>query len=691
MPDQAPGIKKTVSVKLWLGLGLLFACALCLDRFNSVSPEGFVRQTEKVLHKKEKEVTKKLDEYYAFLQRHQPRELFYQNTPESENIFKTKGIVYLVYENDSLLYWSDNSASVENYMKEVCLDNNVAKLRNGYFEVLRHSGNKINTRQLIGLILLKNEFNYQNKYLTNEFFEEYKLPRGTELSETVSGTGSTVKSSSGIPLFDLKLPEQAYSNPLLSALTVSLFFLGLIFLVILLRKEFFKTRSRYALPLFIFSVCAIRALMIFFHFPPVLYETGFYDPSVFGNADSFWFAYFGDILINTLLFFYIALVIRQGFEIVINAKKKSLIFYSVGLLVLFSSANGINSVINSMVQNSNISFNAPNLFSLTSFSFIGFACVAVLFFSYYILADKFTGIVLSGKRPSFLLYLVFAIAVILQVIYNYTNGIHDPLKALWPAAVLVFIFIFKWRKISYSFSYGLIFIVVFSFITTNIFLNNENNKEIETRKIYAERLADQQDAVAENLFADISKKIKNDAKLRSMVYEVPVPALDIEQRLRQVYFGGYWERYDVSVSVMDSACVPLIKTVNPFHENNTYFDDQINLSGTSTVCPDLFYIQSLRERTRYVAKIPISDNLKSQRKPAMVYLEIDSKLSPDVIGFPELLLDKSVKTNNQLTDYSYAVYKNGKLVQRYGKYPFNYQFHWQRPGQQYTEVFERNY
>lgn len=171
--ERLSGQKKVFTLRWWLALLFLLCIAFISELFNSPGTSDFVSQTEKVLHRKEREVKEKLNEYYTFLQTHQPRELFYQNIAGSESDFKTKGIVYLVYENDSLLYWSDNSASIENYIKEVCLDNHLVKLRNGYFEVIRHEENKINTKQLIGLILVKNEYNYQNKYLTNEFFEDY--------------------------------------------------------------------------------------------------------------------------------------------------------------------------------------------------------------------------------------------------------------------------------------------------------------------------------------------------------------------------------------------------------------------------------------------------------------------------------------------------------------------------------------
>ena len=77
------------------------------------------------------------------------------------------------------------------------------------------------------------------------------------------------------------------------------------------RKEIQFWKNFRGVLYFLLFILSVRALMIFFHFPAVLYETDFYNASVYGNADSFWFAYFGDILINTLLFFYCSFVIRQ--------------------------------------------------------------------------------------------------------------------------------------------------------------------------------------------------------------------------------------------------------------------------------------------------------------------------------------------------------------------------------------------
>src|SRR3989344_5567413 len=128
---------KKLSFASWTAILLLFVFAIGIDFFNKVEPKDYASRLEKTLHKKEIEASKTLNEYDSFLKTHTPKDLFEKQKNNDKDLFRKKGIVYLAYQNDSLLYWSDNSASVEEYMKEVCLDNSLAKLKNGYFEVIK--------------------------------------------------------------------------------------------------------------------------------------------------------------------------------------------------------------------------------------------------------------------------------------------------------------------------------------------------------------------------------------------------------------------------------------------------------------------------------------------------------------------------------------------------------------------------
>lgn len=681
---------KKLSLFSWLGICLLFIAASLSDYLNKRSPQDYITAIEKSLHKKEIIAEKQLNDYYVKLKTQTPKNLFSIDENENNN-FKEDGIAYLVYQNDSLLYWSDNSASVEEYMKEVCLDNSIAKLKNGYYEVVKHSIAPNDRYKLLSLILIKNEYSYQNKYLKNNFFKDYEVPEGTLLQEGKADNNIAVKNRDGKELFYLGFQDQFDSKSNI-VLFVSILLHALVFgfLLLLLKKEYFKYTEHFSknslLLFYTLSIIGLRAIMILNQFPTCFYNTGFYNPTMFGNADSFWFGFLGDILINTVLFFLIALQFQRKFALNTSSSKLTAIYTFVGIILLAAYSILINTVINSLVENSNISFQVNDFFSLDAYSFISFVCVGFFFFSYYLLVDKFVEEIIKQKIP---LWLVPSIIAVTAIILYLTKSLHnetDLIRLFWGVMVISMVTLFKWKKTNYSFSNGLLFIVVFSLITSHLFYKNEKEKEIETRKIYADRLADQQDAVAENLFIDITKNIKNDVQLKNLVFRNPIRSLDIEQRLRQVYLGGYWERYNIGVSLFDSVCRPLITTTNPYYENNSYFDEQINLSGAETVCDDLFYIQNMNDRLRYVAKIALLSGTREIEKPAFLYFEIEPKNSPDVIGFPELLLDKSVKTNSVLSDYSYAIYKNNRLLERSGKYAYGFNNTWKKTKDEYLTI-----
>ncbi|MFN5712434.1 MAG: hypothetical protein ACK46S_10470, partial [Bacteroidota bacterium] len=70
-------------------------------------------------------------------------------------------------------FWSDNHIPVENFLLKICLDSKIVKLNNGFFEVRRR---QIDNRVIIGLILIKNDFSFNNDYLKDEFAIGFQLP-----------------------------------------------------------------------------------------------------------------------------------------------------------------------------------------------------------------------------------------------------------------------------------------------------------------------------------------------------------------------------------------------------------------------------------------------------------------------------------------------------------------------------------
>ena len=96
------------------------------------------------------------------------------------NSLKEDGLTLLVYLNDSLKFWSDNTVEVNQLFSNAKLNNTVLNLNNAWFYVRSIHDKNI---EIIGLVKLRNDFSYQNKYLDNEFHEDFELSPSIEISD----------------------------------------------------------------------------------------------------------------------------------------------------------------------------------------------------------------------------------------------------------------------------------------------------------------------------------------------------------------------------------------------------------------------------------------------------------------------------------------------------------------------------
>jgi two-component system, NtrC family, nitrogen regulation sensor histidine kinase NtrY len=71
-----------------------------------------------------------------------------------------------------------------------------------------------------------------------------------------------------------------------------------------------------------------------------------------------------------------------------------------------------------------------------------------------------------------------------------------------------------------------------------------------------------------------------------------------------------------------------------------------------------------------MARLPILNENEDPVPLGTLYIEFQSRYTPEEIGYPELLLDKVVSTRTDLSSYSYARYIKGRLVSHYGSYPY---------------------
>lgn len=645
---------------------------------------------EQILHRKEKRLN---DEMSALAKRAETQnyfQLFSQKPDYYNTLLEKDGLAFLIYENDTLKFWSDNSIAVENWMKEVCLDTKMVKLHNGWFEVMKPGTNSSTTKTIVGLILIKNEYPYQNKYLVNEFQKDFAVPAETKLVVNFPDAANQVKDFNRDYLFSLEFNSSNNSIALHSYFALVLNLLGFFFVILFLKKLFlsnppslsFKEGALQSRPgnntpllLFVSSVLILRYISIKFSFPGIFYDFELFSPKIYADAGSIWLSSLGDLLISTVLFFILTYIINKEYKVEgISTRMKSFNRQALILLIFlafFWSSWIITSLFSGLIKNSNIPFGINNLFSLNAYSYIALIIIGLLLFIYFLCADKivlvFKEFHLSKKQTIF----IFIVSASAHTAILHILGILDLIIVFWPFVLLIIIALIKQKQDTYPFS-GIVFLVfLFSLYAMHIFVKHTTIKEMESRKIYAEKLAAEQDPVAEFLYQDIEKKLERDSVLISYMSGTEKKTEEFEKRIKQEYFSGFWEKYDVRIALFDSLCMPIIKSQNPLFDNNLYFDELISKKGIHTSCEHFSFLNNASGKISYLVKFPLSKSIKTKIKLGTLYIELDAKFISDEIGFPELLLDRNIVLSQDLSNYSYAKYKHNHLINQYGKFPYN--------------------
>ena len=650
-------------------------CALFsyfLSQRNNYTTEELVKEAEIKLHQKEEIAKSNLDKLSELIKNQNANELFSKFDEITKDLSKSTDISLYAYRHDSLCFWTDNQPAVDLFAYSNETDVQLIKIRNGWYEFIKQKNNVSGDYTLIALIAVKPEYDFENRYLNNNFSSWLQLPENSKLVTPINFLPHAVKSKYGPPLFEVYRADGLYKskpiNGYASFLAVLAFILFLWAIYLFLKSSISNEIG------FLISsagICfLIRTGMIFFKIPNVFYNTRLYDTKLFADASSFYFSYLGDVLINSAILFLLSFIVYKiDFKIKTEQKLKNIIatFIVIAFIVAFSIQ--IRLIIYSLVNNSTISYNINELFSFSAYSLIGLLSVGLLIFAFYLLLEKLiiTLLQLNFVTPFItLLSSVLILSVVALCYFKQSSFI----EYFWPILLVLISYLLRKFKASYNFiNVGLI-VLVTTFIVSSLFRKYEQVNKRQTYEAISLGLTDRQDVIAENEFNKISAAIKKDAQLKNLLSLLPLSSEQIEQSLRQRNFTGYFERYEIIMSLFKNDCTPVFVHLNPVFLNEDYFKQQIEKDGFQTICDDLYFIDKEKKSIRYIAKIDIEDLNKNPDKTFHLFLQLEPKLAVNLGAFPDLLLDKSLENNLESKRLSYAVYESGKLLNTFGEYQY---------------------
>ncbi|MCF6242965.1 MAG: hypothetical protein L3J74_16680, partial [Bacteroidales bacterium] len=663
----------------YLIASIIFTLAAIFIQEYQSKPDNYKIDTiefSKILYQKEDKIAEYLNDVFnksSLYIDSTKTDLFEINKQVNFKELSDKGLTIAVFLHDSLRFWTDNGIDLPIKYSESNLNNNVLRLNNAWFLVKHIHAKNID---VIGLILLKHQYSFENEYLKNSFQKDFKLLPSVKVSLVSLSYSFDINDRQGNFLFSLVPVNTIFSSSIDWQLIGTLYFLALIFILLFLIKWFRQIRLQQAnAENIILSVIAFilfaRYLMLEFKYPFQIYSLDFFDPGYF--AVSYFFPSLGDFLINALLilFFTISffIVFRKG-KFVRKFKQKSkvikqlIVFFTFILLIGFF--NLIVFYIKSLIFNSSIVLEAYKILEINILSITAYFIIAVLIASFLILFDQisFIGRQLARKR-AFVTLFILAIIIFYGITFLLKTASSLSSLPFLLALFPVFFYIYFLSK-RYHYYFYIIMIMISSAYVV-LFANAElKQKEQNKAKILISKLQTERDLVLEHLLSTVEQKIIEDKTLQNIVYKQDKQQLDlIYNYLIKKYFKGYFKKYDLDILLCSDDM--------EFDKNNRleycagYYAEQVDKYGKKLQSSDFYYMDNHNGRVSYFGAINYYDTIPRYS----LYIILDSKLITGEIGYPDLLIEGTVKSSNNLNKYSYAKYSSGELKSRFGNFPYD--------------------
>jgi len=571
------------------------------------------------------------------------------------------GIALFRYDAENLLYWSDNTVPVGlNSLRERS-DSVLWKLKNGWYLVRRKSAGGC---MVAALALVRTEYSYQNDYLHNHFPDGANLPDGARLSE-VPEAGALKYATAGNRHRVWFIPDAALTHQS----TPGMFALLLLALVLLVSgghlcwaQSGWKGRLAWWL-----ALMALRWISFQYAVPVALYASAWFNPAEYGASN--WLPSLGDLMLNALLLLYTAVLFRNV-RIPRNRIPASLLPTLV-FAFLFAYGWFTLDLLRGLIINSSISLNINDFLSLSASSFVAFLIIGTLFGTFFLWASTLLDQCRQWEIPPKVVVLSGILASIVLSVALPFWGEEDVWMIPGVAVLLLSVYAASNPKRPYSYTAIIGLLALFSLVGTVFILRYSSRRELEKRQLLAVKVAAEQDPIAESLFLETEKQIRSDTLIRNYLRPSTKPSGPVRD-LGQLYFNGYWEKYNINVHVFgaDECLMTALYASNT--SDPVRYDRLIDSIGIMTLSEHFYFLDNNSGRISYIARLPIYDI--APRDSALLgtlYIEFNSRYTPEEIGYPELLLDKMVSSNTDLSRYSYARYTQQKLVSHFGSYPYS--------------------
>lgn len=620
---------------------------------------------------------------------------------------------FYLFQDDKMVFWSENEIVLEDKTFSQFKNQHTFTLKNGWYYGKTYLTDDYS---ILGVFKIKSDYKYENRFLINKFQPDFRSPQAMEISlhEGVFEVSNLDNRLVFFISYDYQSDNAFLKTRKLISNILALGFLLFAFLSIFITGRYYQKKDFIkGSVIFILLILVYRFILFYFKLPGVFYQGMFFNPVLY--ASSSFFPSLGDYLLHAFFWGFIIWFVfakhimskpeksnireMRLFEKLILADKENLIFKQIwgnekykrmwqaifiapALALIVFLSHIVVDLLHGLIMNSSLVFDVNSIFRLNYYSLLGFLGMGLWMFSYHYLTRI---IYLLIKKTSLELHFLLIFIVGVFILY----GLFFSFVSWWLVLVLLvnqvyYAYLSYNLKSETSISRLVGVLLLISLLTTLVMHESNQEKEFEKRKSLALKLTSEQDPIAEFLFHEFEEELKSDSVIINFLKDDPYNEERIYRSLVSRYFRDYWQKYDVQVTV----CLPgeylIIKPANYEIDCDFFFRDYIRSVGKPTLSNSLFYLDNNTGRNSYISRISYNIGNGHEKKKIWLNIELDLKYVANDLGFPELLIGKEVKINRDLASYSYAVYREDKLVNKFGFYPYSIN---QRPYGEFTEEF----
>jgi len=588
---------------------------------------------------------------------------------------------YMVFSKNDLLYWNTNEIVVTRETLQGLADKeqfHVIRLQNGWYGVKMQKTGKLSC---LGGFLIKRDYPIQNDYISNRFADPFHLDESLRITDRTTTT--PVVTAEKKILFYLENSPSATPPVNLTFLLLSLFLAGICFLFFSLyqayhRVTLLKDKEGWLLLCFTFDIALLRFLQYSFRFPQPLYSRELFGPGFY--ASSLVMNSLGDYMVMVVLLALLAYLFFCYANIISPVLIKHSIFRMpfriISFLLVILAFQLIVYLTENLVINSSFSLNLQNIAALTTLSGYGLFIICCLFLAFWFFSSGIIQYNSSFNEKKSMLLLSLIVALVFNLlIYQIAGWEWKVLPVVSGLSYGFIVFVIN-RKGHGNFSLqNLLLQVVLLAACATLVLNDANRrKEQEKRKIYAMKLASRRNPVTETLYESLWRKMKSDTLL-SKITEQGDPAPEetsdtLSEYLSANCFTDYWSRFNVQVTRCNSNKNLRIQPQGILINCHDYFQELIHDYGESTPYPDLYFLDYGFGVENYLVVLSKGPAHATMDTPARIFIELSRKTAFRDQGYPELLLDRRHKGNEEYPDYSYGLYQGDRLVYGMGDYAY---------------------